>query len=121
MHIRECLDQKETGYEQLLRITKAHSHPVRFKIAEILSEQEACVCHLEHALGQRQAYASQQLAVLKNAGILRERRQGTFIFYRLSGSAIINVLNSLQLAAGTNGNDIQSIQRPDNCPCPTCK
>jgi DNA-binding transcriptional ArsR family regulator len=109
------------GFSQLARITKALSHPVRLQIAEILSKQEACVCHLEHALGQRQAYVSQQLGVLKNAGILRERREGTFIYYRLSDPAISEALESLRKVSGLPSNPLQTLEVTGNCPCPPCK
>lgn len=108
------------GYDDLVRITKALSHPVRIQIAELLGEREACVCHLEHALGQRQAYVSQQLGVLKNAGIIHERRHGTFIYYRLRGSEILAVLESLRNAAGLAEIEPQTPQGIETCPCPPC-
>lgn len=109
------------GFSQLARITKALSHPVRFQIAAILSKQEACVCHIEHALGQRQAYVSQQLGVLKNAGILCERRQGTFIYYRLKDPAISEAIESLHKASGLPSNALQALEGTGNCPCPPCQ
>ena len=109
------------GFTQLALITKALSHPVRLQIAEILSEHEACVCHLEHALGQRQAYVSQQLSVLKNAGILLERRQGTFIYYRLSDPAISEALESLREASGLPPSKLHAQEGTSKCPCPPCQ
>lgn len=108
------------AYEHLVRITKALSHPVRVQIAEILSQQEACVCHLEHTLGQRQAYISQQLGVLKHAGILRERREGTFIYYRLKDESIVEVLNALRKATNAPARTAHSAGNAAGCPCPIC-
>jgi len=109
------------AYEHLVRITKALSHPVRVQIAEILSQQEACVCHLEHTLGQRQAYISQQLGVLKNAGILGERRDGTFIYYRLKDESIVEVLNALRKVTNVPAKTAHSVGNATNCPCPICR
>jgi DNA-binding transcriptional ArsR family regulator len=43
---------------------KALAHPVRLQILDMLRSGEVCVCHMETALGKRQAYISQQLMVL---------------------------------------------------------
>lgn len=55
----------------------------RLEILLIIGEGEACVCHLEARLGYRQAYISQHLMALREAGILSARREGKYIFYRL--------------------------------------
>ena len=48
---------------------KALAHPVRLQILDMLrADDEVCVCHMEAAFGKRQAYISQQLMVLREAG-----------------------------------------------------
>ncbi len=93
---------------------KALAHPVRLQILAILRQGEACVCHLEAILHRRQAYISQQLMVLKEAGLLAERKEGLFVFYSLTDPRLAAILDSSLLdepllAAPTNG-----------CACPTC-
>ena len=56
----------------------------RVKILLVIGQEEACVCHLEGILQQRQAYISQHLMVLRDAGILETRREGKYIFYRVN-------------------------------------
>lgn len=46
-------------------------------------EQELCVCELTHALDQSQPKISRHLALLRNCGLLADRRQGQWVYYRL--------------------------------------
>ena len=55
-------------------ILKALSGASRRKIIALLKDGEHCVCHLEAHLGYRQAYLSQQLKVLREVGIITDRR-----------------------------------------------
>ena len=66
----------------------ALAHPVRVRIVELLMERELCVCEIVALLGRRQAYVSQQLAVLRQAGIVHDRREGLKVFYRLADDRI---------------------------------
>ena len=67
-------------YDQQTQLFKLLTHPVRLAILEILRVGEHCVCHMEAHLGYRQAYISQQVAVLREAGLIRDRRDGWNIF-----------------------------------------
>jgi DNA-binding transcriptional ArsR family regulator len=64
------------GYLKMSGLLKALGHPVRLRILQELRQQEACVCHLEAVLRQRQAYISQQLMRLREAGLVEDRREG---------------------------------------------
>ena len=61
-------------FENLASYFKALAHPIRLQILVALRQSEACVCHLEALLGKRQAYISQQIGVLKQAGLLSDHR-----------------------------------------------
>ncbi len=67
----------------------------RLEILLAIGEAEACVCHLEAALGHRQAFISQHLMALREANILTSRRDGRFIFYRLADRRILDVLTQI--------------------------
>ena len=67
---------------------------------------EACVCHLEAFLGYRQAYISQQLMALREAGLLIPRRDGKYIFYRLENPEIIAVIRLAGKLAGLDPSDL---------------
>lgn len=117
-------------YEQTAEILKALGHPLRLQILEELRrEGEACVCHLEAHLGQRQAYISQQLARLRDARLVIDRRDGMNMYYALADEAIGTLLDEAQQTttqlraiepqkAATNQ---PVISGPDQCPCPKCQ
>jgi DNA-binding transcriptional ArsR family regulator len=65
-----------TSYDDLAARFKALAHPVRLQILDMLRRGEACVCHMETALDKRQAYISQQLMVLRDAGLVDARKDG---------------------------------------------
>jgi ArsR family transcriptional regulator len=67
--------------EKISLLLHTLGQPVRIRILLAISDDEACVCHLETMLGLRQAYISQHLMAMRNAGILTTRRDGRFIFY----------------------------------------
>lgn len=52
-------------------------------LALLQSEGELCVCELTEALDQIQPKVSRHLAVIREAGVVRVRREGTWSFYRL--------------------------------------
>lgn len=54
---------------------KALGEPTRLKILRLLAEQELCVCELEEILDMSQPRVSQHLKVLKQAGLVKERRE----------------------------------------------
>ncbi|MBP8001368.1 MAG: helix-turn-helix transcriptional regulator [Chloroflexi bacterium] len=105
---------------------KALAHPVRLQILTILRQGEACVCHLEAILHKRQAYISQQVSVLKEAGLLAERKDGLFVFYRLANSNLVTLLEqTLAFAQAQTRTEIPLFVSPMlaavPCSCPTCK
>lgn len=118
------------GYEQTAVMLKALAHPVRLQILDLLGQEgEACVCHLETRLDQRQAYISQQLAKLREAGLVKDRREGLNVFYAPATKRIgqfIDEAKSLAAAlaaADEIGLDFEAIPgvEPDECLCPSCE
>lgn len=102
-------------YDKLAIRFKALAHPVRLQILEMLRGGEACVCHIETGLRKRQAYISQQLMVLREAGLVDSRKEGLQVFYRLSDSLTEELL---QVVFG----EIDADQRStlEGCSCPHC-
>ena len=117
------------GHKLGAQVAKALAHPVRLQILEVLErEGESCVCHLEHRLGQRQAYISQHLARLRDAGLVVDRRQGLNVFYALQLDTIGRLLRVLRetvfILAQGEGQRVHYHElrgHPDvACPCPHC-
>lgn len=63
---------------------RALSDPTRLRCVLLLvAEGELCVCELTHALAEIQPKVSRHLALLKEAGLVTDRRQGQWVHYRL--------------------------------------
>lgn len=59
--------------------------PTRLRCLVLLQrEGELCVCELTHALGEIQPKVSRHLALLRDAHLVVDRRQGQWVFYRIS-------------------------------------
>ncbi len=68
-------------YETVL---KAAGDPVRARILKLLESRELCVCQLVEVLGLGQSTVSGHLSLLKNAGLVKDRREGRWVHYSLS-------------------------------------
>lgn len=104
-----------------ITLLKALSHPARLTILETLRNGEACVCHMEAAYGWRQAYISQQLMVLREAGIVADRREGWNIFYRVVKPEIYAILDAVYQATRRNAKIDLPMAAPEGCACPNCR
>lgn len=111
--------QAETQpYDLQVQIFRVLTHPARLAILEILRDGEHCVCHMEAHLGFRQAYISQQLSVLREAGWVQDRRDGWNIFYRVADERIYEVLNAVRRITGQGE---AKVKKPIvACTCPKC-
>lgn len=118
MNMNSNHEQNADVYETGSALLRAISHPVRLAILDILRQDEACVCHMEAVLGQRQAYISQQLSVLKQAGIIEDQRDGWNVYYRVSDPRIFDMVDVLRQL--TQADAQQTDLQPRNCPCPKC-
>jgi DNA-binding transcriptional ArsR family regulator len=106
------------AYEPQARLFKTLMHPVRLAILEILRDGEQCVCHLEAVLHLRQAYISQQLAVLREAGLVQDRRDGWNIYYHVTDARVYPVLDSARVLTGAPR---PTLPPATVCPCPKCE
>ena len=80
-------------YQRWSQVAKALAHPLRLELVDTLSRQEEiCVCELADALGQRQVNVSKHLNVLRQTGIVSNRREGLKIFYRLHAPCAVEFL-----------------------------
>lgn len=62
----------------------ALSDPLRIKVLELLRDQELCVCDLSDTLKVAQSKLSFHLKTLKEAGLVRSRQEGRWIYYSLN-------------------------------------
>ncbi len=114
----EAVSTHTQRYEAQAQLLRVLTHPARLAILALLRDGEHCVCHLEAHLGFRQSYISQQLAVLREAGLVQDRREGWNIFYRVTEPGIYTILDAARMLLG------ESIPPPPSgavsCPCPKC-
>jgi len=112
----------ESTIHQISQLLKEISLPARIRILLTIGRDEVCVCHIEAALGMRQAYLSQHLMALRQAGVLITNRDGRFINYRLANPKILEVIkitaNSLNISFD-DGRENNSLKK--QCSCPRCR
>nr|MBC7243767.1 winged helix-turn-helix transcriptional regulator [Chloroflexota bacterium] len=114
-------------YERQARFFSALAHPIRLSILDILSRGEACVCHLSAILQLRQAYISQQLATLKEAGLITDRKEGLYVYYSLADASVPHLLQEARhCLAQISGDHILRCFTPpkydeSTCTCPACR
>lgn len=68
----------------LAAVYKAAGEPIRLRLLAMLAHGELCVCHLHGALDAPQSTVSRHLGVLRHAGLVRARREGSWVHYRLT-------------------------------------
>ncbi|MCL5951926.1 MAG: metalloregulator ArsR/SmtB family transcription factor [Chloroflexi bacterium] len=77
-------------------IAQALAHPLRLRILELLREQGAYVMHLTATLQRPQANISQHLAILREAGLVQDEREGMTVVYRVVDPRIFDVIEQIQ-------------------------
>lgn len=87
----------EEDIEVQAKIFKAMSDPFRLKILLLLREGELCGCEIMVGLDRPQSTTSHHLSILKDAGLIRERKDGRWSRYRLSEGAVLEMLNLVKL------------------------
>lgn len=80
--VKGKMPQEETLYD-LAELFKVFGDSTRIRILWALDESEMCVCDIAVLLNMTQSAISHQLRVLKQAGLVKNRRQGKVVFYSL--------------------------------------
>jgi ArsR family transcriptional regulator, arsenate/arsenite/antimonite-responsive transcriptional repressor len=79
----------------------ALSDPTRLSILQRLRFGERCVCDLTDVLGAAQSRLSFHLKVLKETGLVTDRRQGRWMYYTLNPEALAEVADAVEIIAST--------------------
>ena len=79
---------KEKELENLTKLFKILGDSTRTKILWILDHHEMCVCDIANVLNMTKSSISHQLAILREAGIVRFRRSGKEVYYTLDDEHI---------------------------------
>jgi ArsR family transcriptional regulator len=68
----------------LVKVFKALSDETRIRLLKLLQQRELCVCELVQALNMTQSRVSRNLGILKDAGLVKDRRDGLWVHYSLN-------------------------------------
>ena len=89
---------KNTILEFQSDVCKTFSNPKRLEVITILKSGERTVGDITKALGVSKANASQHLSVMRLRGILKTRREGTNIYYRIANQQLAHACSLMQEA-----------------------
>jgi len=87
---------KQARFDARARIVKAMAHPTRLFIVDELSRGERCVCELTEMVGADASTVSKHLGVLRNAGIIRDEKRGSQVFYTLQVPCVLKFLDCVE-------------------------
>ncbi|HET6579379.1 MAG TPA: metalloregulator ArsR/SmtB family transcription factor [Gemmatimonadales bacterium] len=87
--------------ERAVRLFRALSDQTRLSILNRLRHGERCVCDLTDALDAAQSRLSFHLKVLKDAGLVTDRREGRWMYYTVNAEALAETAELLEALAST--------------------
>ena len=87
--------RKDAIMKKELKIFKALSDETRLKIIKFLLGGERCVCEIIPHTKRAQSTVSLQLRKLEHLGIVKSRREGKSIYYRIANDDVIKILNCM--------------------------
>ncbi|MHB1291814.1 MAG: ArsR/SmtB family transcription factor [Sulfuricella sp.] len=91
----ELID-KEEHIEQASRAMKAMSHPLRLKILCVLGDREVSVQDIVESVGTSQSNISQHLAILRDKGVLRTRKDANRVYYRVGDPRTLKLISLMR-------------------------
>ncbi len=86
--LADHIDLAKPDIRRMSRTFRALSHPTRLRILMLLKAGEMCVCEIMAVLNTTQPTTSHHLNILKNIGLVEERREGKWVFYSLVDSKL---------------------------------
>jgi ArsR family transcriptional regulator len=129
------MEEQTMAADDIARIAQALAHPVRIRILDLLRNEGAYVMHLTNALDRPQANISQHLAVLRDAGLVSDERDGMTVEYRVRDQRVYEILGRLGELASRGPSEPRSTETPPyglregrggrhgrgRCRCPRCR
>lgn len=100
---------KRNLFEQLAQVSKSLGHANRLMILDVLTQGECDVDTLHQKLGLSIANVSKHLQNLKQAGLVKNRREGLRIIYSLSDNSVFHLIRSLREVAETQLEEMQTL------------
>lgn len=90
--VKECIPEEETLYD-LADLFKVLGDSTRIKVLCALFEAEMCVCDIAALLGMSQSAISHQLRVLKQARLVKYKKEGKVVYYSLEDEHVKRIFD----------------------------
>lgn len=94
--LREQLLKKQEHIDMASRALKAIAHPLRLKILCVLGNDELSVQEIVDCVGTSQSNISQHLAILREKGVLRTRKDANRVFYRIGDERTLILIGMMR-------------------------
>ncbi|MCL4438856.1 MAG: metalloregulator ArsR/SmtB family transcription factor [Candidatus Thermoplasmatota archaeon] len=104
---------------RIAEIFKVLGDQNRLHILSLISNQELCVCEITSIIGMSQSNASQHLAKLRSAGLVKERRSAQWIYYSLNQEALPLIKEVLKMLPDVSHELERLKTQPDRPKCDT--
>ena len=88
-----CIRDREDTLYDLTELFRIFGDSTRIRILYVLFEAEMCVCDIAALLGMTQSAISHQLKALKNARLVKSRRDGKTVFYSLADDHVKTIID----------------------------
>lgn len=95
-NMREQSDVSRRVYEERAKIIKALAHPSRLMMVDALVDGEKCVCELRDLVGSDMSTVSKHLTLMREAGIVNDRKVGQQVFYSLRCPCITSFFGCIE-------------------------
>jgi ArsR family transcriptional regulator len=89
-------EQERLRCKARAKILKALAHSSRMFIVEKIKEKPHCVCELAEMIGIDSSTTSKHLSVLKNAGIIEDKKEGTTVYYSLRCTCVMDFIGCIE-------------------------
>jgi ArsR family transcriptional regulator, arsenate/arsenite/antimonite-responsive transcriptional repressor len=83
-------------YEARAKVAKALAHPSRLMMLDLLGNIEMSVTEITKAVGADQSTVSKHLAILRDAGLIAARKEGTTSYYRVTCGCLDGFFSCLE-------------------------
>lgn len=93
------------AYEERAKIIKALAHASRLMMVDALMDGERCVCELRELVGSDISTVSKHLALMKEAGIVDDRKAGQQVFYSLRVPCIVSFFGCVEAVMKSNAKE----------------
>lgn len=102
---------KRDVFLNLARIGTALSSPIRIEFLELLAQSERSVDQLATLTGVSVANTSQHLQKLRQAGLIVARKEGLYVYYRLAGDKVVELLSAVSRVGEAYVAEVEKILR----------